>query len=310
MIRDYVGMARPDHWFKNVFVIPGVLLGWIAAPHANVTQALGWLGVGVLATCLACSSNYTINEWLDAPEDRKHPEKHRRPAAAGRVKAPIVYAQWIGLGLISMALGWFVGWQFLLSLAALLVMGMLYNIRPIRLKDWPYLDVLSESVNNPLRLLLGWYAVQCPLVPPASLLLSYWMIGAFLMAIKRLAEMRHIGDQGVAQAYRKSFKHYTPERVLISMLFYATAFGFFGGIFLIRYRIELILGVPFLAGFIAMYTRLGFLPNSPTQRPEELYRNKPFVAYTCLTAVILLACLVIRLPWLDGLFNPTIPAGR
>ena len=31
----------------------------------------------------------------------------------------------------------------------------------------PYLDVLSESVNNPLRLLLGWYAVLPVAVPLA-----------------------------------------------------------------------------------------------------------------------------------------------
>ena len=28
-------------------------------------------------------------------------------------------------------------------------MGVVYNVPPLRTKEWPYLDVLSESVNNP-----------------------------------------------------------------------------------------------------------------------------------------------------------------
>ena len=36
-------------------------------------------------------------------------------------------------------------------------MGCLYNIPPIRTKDHAYVDVLSESINNPIRFLVGWY---------------------------------------------------------------------------------------------------------------------------------------------------------
>ena len=81
----------------------------------------------------------------------------------------------------------------------------------------------------------------------------------------------------------------------------------FGGIFLIRYRIELIMGVPVLAGFMAMYMHLGFQPNSPVQYPEKLYKQKGLVAYTLLTAVILIACLIMRIPHLSRLLEPTIP---
>ena len=309
MIRDYVSIARPNHWFKNVFMLPGVVLGWLACPPDSATSASFWLAWSLLATCLVCSSNYTINEVLDAPEDRNHPHKRTRPVAAGRIRVSWAYLQWLGLGLAGMGMAWFVGLPFFLSELALFVMGIVYNVRPLRSKDRPYLDVLSESVNNPLRLLLGWYAVRCPLIPPASLALSYWMLGAFFMAIKRFAELRHLNDRQVAVNYRKSFAHYTPELLLISVVFYATAFALFGGIFLIRYRVELILGVPFIAGFMAMYMRLGFLPDSPAQRPEQLYKCKAFTAYACLTAAILVACLIIRIPLLSRIFETTIPGG-
>ena len=38
--------------------------------------------------------------------------------------------------------------------------GVVYNVRPLRTKDLPYLDVLSESFNNPLRLMLGWAMLE------------------------------------------------------------------------------------------------------------------------------------------------------
>src|SRR3546814_12282474 len=38
--------------------------------------------------------------------------------------------------------------------------GLAYNVPPLRTKDVPYLDVLSESVNNPLRLAIGWAMID------------------------------------------------------------------------------------------------------------------------------------------------------
>src|SRR3954463_7780171 len=119
---------------------------------------------------------------------------------------------------------------FFLASLFLLVMGVVYNVRPVRSKDLPYVDVLSESINNPIRLLLGWFAVTDAEVPPVSLLIAYWMIGAFFMATKRFAEYRSIGDTAAAGAYRSSFLHYNEERLLLSMVFYAISFALFLGI--------------------------------------------------------------------------------
>jgi decaprenyl-phosphate phosphoribosyltransferase len=308
-IRDYVGLARPDHWFKNVFMVPGVVLAWTASGRPPIGPLVPALLLATVSACLVASSNYTLNEWLDAEEDRQHPEKRFRPAAAGRIRAPLAYVQWLLLGVVGLALGRAVSVEFFWSVAALFAMGIVYNVRPLRSKDRAYIDALSESVNNPLRLLMGWYVIDSGLIPPASLLLAYWMLGGFFMAMKRFGELRHINDTAVAGAYRKSFRHYTPERLLISVVFYATAFGLFAGIFVIRYRAELVLAVPFVAGLMAMYMHLGLLPDSPAQHPEALFRHTPFVVYGCVTALVLILCLLIRLPWMNQLFQTTIPSG-
>ena len=309
MIQDYVKIARPDHWFKNVFMLPGMLLGWFASPPKDVVSTFGWVLMGVMSTCLICSSNYTINEFLDAATDRNHSEKRNRPAAAGRVKAFWVYVQWLFLAIVGLTLSWLVGWQFFACEIALLLMGIVYNVPPARSKDLPYLDALSESINNPLRFLLGWYAVKCQLVPPATLVFAYWMLGGFLMTVKRFAELEHFNNRKAAMAYRKSFTHYTRERLLISIVFYSTAFAFFSGAFIIRYHIELILAVPYFAGFISFYLHLGMLPASPTQHPESLYKNGGFMIYTGLTVLMTIICFFLDIPWLVYLFESTIPGG-
>lgn len=309
MIRDYIKIMRVDHWFKSVFMLPGMVLGYLASTGLEAGVTAIRLAVGVLATCLIASSNYTINEYLDAETDRKHPDKRHRPAAAGRIRPLWMVLLWLGLAATGAALAWPLGVGFFSMAVLLWVMGILYNVRPFRTKERPYLDVVTEAVNNPIRLLLGWYAVGCVLLPPTSMVLSYWMLGAYFMAIKRLAELRHIGDPAVAAEYRSSFRHYTEERLLISIMFYATTFALFTGIFIMRYKVELVLGVPVLAGFMALYLHMGFVPNSPVQYPEKLYRSTFLMSYAVLTFVVVLVCYVVEVPLIAKIFQPSVPQG-
>lgn len=299
----YVQIARVDHWFKNSFMVLGVVLAVFYYPELANPRALVPLALAVLATCLVASSNYVLNELLDGPMDALHPEKRHRPVPSGRVKAAFGYAEWIALGIIGMVIALQVNRFFAASALWLWVMGVLYNVPPIRTKEWPYIDVLSESVNNPIRLLLGWFALVSTQVPPLSLVLSYWMIGAFFMATKRFAELRHIGDPALAAAYRRSFSYYTESRLLVSMLFYATACALFAGIFIVRYHLELILFVPFAAGLFAYYLDLGLRPDSPAQHPEHLYKDRVFVAYLIVCFVTFLALMFTEIPALYRWFN-------
>lgn len=80
----YVEIARPDHWFKNVFMLIGVVLAMFCQEGFSLTASLGNLIVGFIATCIVASSNYVINEILDAPMDRHHPVKRNRPISTLR----------------------------------------------------------------------------------------------------------------------------------------------------------------------------------------------------------------------------------
>ena len=266
-----------DHWFKNVFVLPGVVVALGFAPLSSnpsvVEVFVVRLVLGLVAVCLVASSNYVLNEILDAPFDRHHPEKSQRAVPSGRVNVRLAYVEWVVLAAFGIGIGAFLSFGLGVALAVLWAMGCVYNVPPIRSKDVPYVDVLSEAVNNPLRMLVGWYIVSPGGLAPVSLLVSYWMVGCYFMAIKRFAEYRHIGDRSRAIAYRRSFAGITEQRLLISIVFYASAAMLFFGAFAMRYRIELIVSFPLIALVMAIYLAVGFRPDSAAQRPEGLYRG-------------------------------------
>lgn len=307
-LKAYASIARPDHWFKNVFMALGVLLAYFCHPELFQLATLAQVALAVVCTCLIASSNYVINEILDAPSDRSHPVKRNRPIPSGKVWLPAAYAEWFLLGALGLALALLVSPPFFFSGLFLLVMGLVYNVPPIRSKDLPYLDVLSESVNNPIRLLLGWFAVSGSEFPPVSLLLSYWFVGAFFMASKRFSEYRALANPATAGAYRSSFRHYDEQKLLVSMFFYVTCFALFLGIFIIRYHLELILLVPLVAGFIASYLRVAFKQDSAAQAPEKLYRERGLMLYLAVCVVAFLGLMFVHIPILYDWFN-VVPAG-
>ncbi len=299
----YVRMARADHWVKNVFMLLGALLAVFYRRDVLTWDGGQRVALAFVATCLLASSNYVLNELLDAPTDRLHPVKRHRPAPSEQIRPHLAYLEWLALGAVGLWLSGCLAHWFLASAVALLGMGVLYNVPPVRLKDWPYLDVLSESINNPLRLLLGWFALLDDRFPPVSLILAYWMAGAFFMATKRLAEYRELADAAVAAAYRRSFAYYTEDRLLVSLLFYATICTLFSGIFIVRYRLELILFAPLAAGVLAGFLRLGLRPNSGAQHPERLFRETPYVAYLVLCLAVFFILMFTEIPALYRWFN-------
>ncbi len=281
----------------------GVVLAFFYRPELFGWTSVWPLTLALAATCLIASSNYVLNELLDGPRDRLHPKKRFRPVPSGQIQPAWAYAEWLALAAAGMALAYLVNGYFALSALSLWLLGISYNVPPVRTKEWPYIDVLSESANNAVRLLLGWFPLISDRVPPISLVVSYWMVGAFFMATKRYAEYRHIANPEVAASYRRSFAFYNEERLLVSMFFYATTCALFGGIFMVRYHLELILFAPAAAGMFAYYLHIGMLPDSPVQNPEKLYKQKGFFAYMCLCSVLFVILMFTSVPKLYDVFN-------
>lgn len=304
-IGDYVRIARPDYWVRNVFILPGSATA-VALTDAPLIDALAPTLIALFSVCLIASANYVINEWLDSEFDGHHPVKKNRAAATGSVRGVYVVIEYlllIALGLY--AASWLTA-EFSVFCVVLLAMGIVYNVPPLRSKDRVFLDVLSESVNNPLRFLVGWSAIVAGTLPPSSILLAYWMGGAFLMAVKRFAEYRFIGDPELAARYRRSFRYYTEEKLLLSSFFYGMCAAFFGAIFLIKYRVEFLLSFPLFALLFTWYLAIGMKPRSHAQGMEKLYRETKFIAFVFALSLIVALLFFIDIPWIKVLTNPVV----
>lgn len=311
-LAEYIAIARPDNWVKNVFMVPGMLFA-LSIFHTPFTSVLASkIVLGIVSICLVASANYVINEYLDKGFDKYHPLKKKRSSVVTVINPYILYTEYVVLAAIGLWLAYMVSLKFLLMAGFLLFMGIIYNVKPFRSKDRVFLDVLSESVNNPIRFAAGWFIFTPSLgvpntkwdldwintFPPVSIIIAYWMGGAFLMATKRFAEYRLIGDPEIAGQYRRSFKFYTENSLLVSMFFYAITSAFFLGIFLIKDRIELLVSFPFFALLFSWYLRIGLLNDSPVQGSEKLYTRKWFMLYLVLFTILLCILMFVDIPWL------------
>lgn len=298
-MKSYIKIARPDHWVKNVFIIPGVVIANLLTNTPIGAEVAVKFVLGFIATCFIASANYVINEWLDAKFDKFHPTKKNRPVVVANVKFHWVMVEYVILIALGVVFSLQVNRLFLYCELWLLLMGVLYNVEPVRTKDIAYIDVLSESINNMIRLLIGWFIVTDSFQPPISILVGYWMSGAFLMAVKRYAEYRMIDDPSLAGKYRKSFRQYTEQTLLVSAFFYAMSATFFMGIFMIKYKIELLIAMPFLFLLFCFYLYISFKPDSAVQKPEKLYKEKKLLFYIVFLVILMGVLLYVNIPSLN-----------
>lgn len=274
---DYLRPLRFDHWIKNLVVPVGSVLALVAARVPPDWEAVWAAGLAALISGFVSSANYAINEVLDAPFDARHPVKRSRPIPSGRVRVVPLLALTALVTVGSLAAAhWLFAPAVLLAILALFVAALLYNLPPIRLKDWPYLDALVESVTNPIRLAIGWYAVSPAAGPPPILLLAaVWAFGAFLMTGKRLAELRLLGR--TATDYRRTFRVYTIRRLLTAQLAYGTGTLVALVWLFTTERPRLLLTLPLVVAVLGWTLKMTFEPESPVIDPERLYRRPLFL---------------------------------
>lgn len=292
MFKVLMDVFRPLRWYRNGFMLAAVILA-VKILNIDSRSLLSFsfiypVLISFTALCLVASGNYGINEVFDLETDRHHPEKKNRSIPSGKISPVTV----IVLSVLLYTGGFLLissinNYMLFISLALLLISGILYNIRPFRLKDKPYVDFIFEAINNPIRLMVGWYAVAKPSnLVPASIVLGFWFLGIFLMAAKRFGEIRFIQDKEKAAKYRNSFKYYTEENLLFSMIAAAMSFTFMLGALSFKYSVDVVVALPFMVGWIIWFFHLAYQPNSIVKDPERIFEKKTFLLFSLLTLLV------------------------
>ncbi|SDK75701.1 decaprenyl-phosphate phosphoribosyltransferase [Streptomyces indicus] len=192
--------ARPRQWIKNVLVV--------AAPAAaGELFTRGTAAQLAIVFCLftaAASAVYLINDARDAEADRAHPEKCRRPVAAGQVPVPVAYAAGGLLAVLAPAAAALLCTPMTSALLTAYVgMQLAYCIS---LKHVLVVDLVVVTTGFLMRAMIGGVALGIPL--------SRWFLittgfGAlFMVSAKRYSEAVK-SDPGKLGATRALLTEYT-----------------------------------------------------------------------------------------------------
>lgn len=278
-MNKYVRILRIDHWPKNLIMVPGIFFAFVLKKNTSAPLEFNYhltknVFITLLSLCLMSSANYAINEYLDREYDRFHPIKQNRVAVINQLNVRLVLLFYIILIMTGLIISASVSKPILILSMVFAICGLLYNVKPFRLKDVQYFDVLLESLNNPIRFALGWYSTEVAHSVPTSAFISFWGAGAFLMSLKRYAEYESSVDKSLLSRYRKSFEKWNAKSLLIFAINSEGVSLVFAGFYLASYKLEYILLIPSLLYLFGTYLHLALQLSQDSTNPEKLWLNR------------------------------------
>lgn len=205
-LRALVAALRPRQWTKNFVVFAAIALSGQLDQPALVFRTIG---VFVIFSAVA-SAVYLLNDTVDAPQDRRHPEKRHRPIASGALDARLAIGASTALAAAGLAATFIVarapGASPLLVVAVVgyLLLQLTYTSA---LKHVVIVDVLSIAGGFVLRVLAGGAAIDTVISP--YLYLSMVNLALFQGFAKRQSEITTLAD--AAGGHRRSLDDYTPR---------------------------------------------------------------------------------------------------
>ncbi|MES1217300.1 MAG: decaprenyl-phosphate phosphoribosyltransferase [Bacteroidota bacterium] len=215
----YFKLLRIKDWAKNLFMF---LPSFFAGEIFNLTKIelliLGFLSFSFFASCI-----YIINDYNDIEDDKKHPEKSKRPFPSGAIKKTMALPLCFLLLVAGSILGYFAD----PSLKFLFITGIYFTLNfaySFGLKNIAVLDVLILSSGFVLRVKGGAAITDIP----AShwLVIMTFLLALFMAVAKRRDDL--LLKQSTGREMRKSINGYSVE-------FLNTMSGLLGAIIIVDY---------------------------------------------------------------------------
>ena len=184
-------LLRAKQWTKNAVVFAAYVFALGDQNQSLDAWELWKVCLAAVAFALVSSAVYIFNDLRDAPQDRLHPIKCRRPIASGLVPPGPA----LGLAAVLLAAGlggaWRLGGDLLAVIGGYFGLQVLYSLW---LKRIPLLDVIVIALGFVLRALAGAVAIHVPISP--WLLLCTLLLALFLGLCKRRHEKVNLAGAG------------------------------------------------------------------------------------------------------------------
>jgi 4-hydroxybenzoate polyprenyltransferase len=200
-VSDYIRLARPHHWVKNVIV----LLPVVFAQRMDEPGAWALAAAAAAAFCLASSGVYVLNDLRDRHADRLHPAKRDRPLASGRVRPGGAGAEAAILLAGGLALSAVRPWLLPAAVGAYVALQLGYTYY---FKQKMILDVMCIALGFVLRAAGGAVAIGVEISP--WLFVCTLTICLFMGFCKRYSEAAVLGDGDHARNHRPTLAGYSP----------------------------------------------------------------------------------------------------
>ncbi|WP_196884964.1 decaprenyl-phosphate phosphoribosyltransferase [Aureivirga sp. CE67] len=199
-------LIRVKQWIKNLFIfMPAFFAGSFFEKDIYLNSIYAFLSF-----CIASSSIYILNDYVDIEKDKLHPKKRFRPLASGTIsktQAKII----MGVLLSILALFLFV---IVPSVKYIIIGYIVLNIAySFKLKHIAIIDILIIATGFVLRVFAGGFATGIEI--SKWLILLTFFLSLILALAKRRGEIHSSGEKS-----RTALKGYSLQfiDILITMM--------------------------------------------------------------------------------------------
>ncbi|VAX13204.1 Integral membrane protein [hydrothermal vent metagenome] len=179
LFKSTLRALRPHQWAKNILVFIPLLLAHSYFDEPRVLSTL----LAFVSFCLCASAVYIFNDLMDLDADRCHPEKKKRPFAAGDLPIFAGLALSIMLLVLSAFLAFTISVDYFFVFVAYFLSTTAYSLG---LKSVALLDVFILAGLYTIRVLAGTFA--------ANVELSFWLLAFSLFIFFSLAMLKRYSE--------------------------------------------------------------------------------------------------------------------
>lgn len=203
-------LLRIDHWIKNLFVFTPL---FFAGAFFDL-EKLFLVFLGFVCFSLVASSIYILNDLVDLPFDKKHPEKRHRPLASGGISVSIAYLVLTICCISGLILAYLIKPEFLYLLCFYFTLNLVYSKY---LKHIPVIDINCIAIGFVLRVLSG--GILADILVSKWLVLMTFLLSLFLALAKRRDDL--LLQETSGKKMRKSISGYNLSFISQSMMLMA-----------------------------------------------------------------------------------------